>query len=160
MGQPKNMQFDVREILAADFQRGFFETLANLADVGQIKNEQETANQVLKQILSSPFHKIFVAVKRDGEIIGSNTLLIEQKFIHNGGKVGHIEDVVTKNGYEGLGIGRALVAKALNFAAEMKCYKVILDCSDKNVPFYKKVGFKEYGFSMRHDLTSLDVVQV
>ena len=37
-------------------------------------------------------------------IIGSTTLLIEQKFIHDGGKVGHIEDVVTRKGYEGFGI--------------------------------------------------------
>jgi len=149
----KSVDFDIRELTATDLQKGFFETLSNLADVGQIKDQREIAKNVLQQIISSPFHKIFVAAKRDGEIIGSNTLLIEQKFIHNGGRVGHIEDVVTKNGYEGMGIGRALVAKALDFAAEMKCYKVILDCSVKNARFYKRVGFKEYGLSMRYDLT-------
>ena len=153
MEQTKSVQFNVREISEADLQKGFFETLSNLAEIGMIENERETAKKILKQVMSSPFHKIFVAAKTDGEIIGSNTLLIEQKFIHNGGKVGHIEDVVTKRGYEGMGVGRALVAKALAFAAEMKCYKVILDCSKENAQFYGKVGFKEHGLSMRHDLS-------
>ncbi len=153
MEQTKSVQFDVREISEADLKKGFFETLGNLAEIGMIKNDQETAKKILQQLMSSPFYKIFVAAKPDGEIIGSNTLLIEQKFIHNGGKVGHIEDVVTKSGYEGLGVGRALVAKALAFAAEMKCYKVILDCSEENVQFYRKMGFKEHGLSMRRDLS-------
>lgn len=153
MEQTKNVQFEVREISEADLKKGFLETLSNLAEIGMIKNEQEKAKKVLQQVMSYPFYKIFVAAKTDGEIIGSITLLIEQKFIHNGGKVGHIEDVVTKNGYEGMGVGRAIVAKALAFAADMKCYKVILDCSENNAQFYRRMGFKEYGLSMRHDLS-------
>ena len=42
-------------------------------------------------------------------MIGATTLLVEQKFIHSGGKAGHIEDVVTRKGFEGLGIGSALI---------------------------------------------------
>ena len=152
MGVSKKIDFEVREISDTDLQRGFFETLSNLTEVGEISEDHENAKKVLHEIRSYPFYKVFVAVKKDGEIIGSNTLLIEQKFIHNGGKVGHIEDVATKNGYEGMGIGRALVGTSLRFAAQMKCYKVILDCSEKNVAFYKKIGFKEYGLSMRYDL--------
>jgi glucosamine-phosphate N-acetyltransferase len=152
MRDSKKIDFEVREIVDTDLQRGFFETLSNLTEVGKICEDHENARKVLHEIRSYPFYKVFVAVKKDGEIIGSNTLLIEQKFIHNGGKVGHIEDVVTKNGYEGMGIGRALVGTSLRFAAQMNCYKVTLDCSEKNVPFYKKIGFKEYGLSMRYDL--------
>ncbi len=152
MRDSKKIDFEVREISDTDLQRGFFDTLSNLTEVGKINEDHENAKKVLHEIRSYPFYKVFVAVKKDGEIIGSNTLLIEQKFIHNGGRVGHIEDVATKKGYEGMGIGRALVGRSLKFAAQMKCYKVILDCSDKNVPFYKKIGFKKCGLSMRYNL--------
>jgi glucosamine-phosphate N-acetyltransferase len=154
MRDAEKIEFEVREISVTDLRRGFFETLSNLAEVGRIGEDQWNAKKILHEITSYPFCKIFVAVKKDGEIVGSNTLLIEQKFIHNGGKVGHIEDVVTKKGYEGMGIGTALVGESLRFARQMKCYKVILDCSEENVSFYKKIGFKVYGISMRYDFMS------
>jgi glucosamine-phosphate N-acetyltransferase len=151
MRDSEKIEFEVREISPKDLLRGFFETLSNLAEVGRISEDRENAETILRDITSHPSCKIFVAVKNDGEIVGSNTLLIEQKFIHNGGKVAHIEDVVTKKGYEGLGIGTALVGESLKFAIQMKCYKVILDCSEDNVPFYKKIGFDKHGIAMRYD---------
>jgi glucosamine-phosphate N-acetyltransferase len=66
--------------------------------------------------------------------------------------VGHIEDVVTRRGYEGKGIGRALVKKCIEICRIRGCYKVILNCSDKNVNFYRHLGFKTYDNGMRYDL--------
>src|SRR5215831_20504762 len=129
----KKIDFEVREISVTDLGRGFFETLSNLAPVGRISEEHENAKKVLQEITSNPFHKIFVAVKNDGEIVGSNTVLIEQKFIRNGGRVAHNQDLVTKKGYEGMGIATAVVDRSLRFARQMKCYKVIVECSDETV---------------------------
>ena len=78
--------------------------------------------------------------EENGKIVGSTTLLIEQKFIHNGGRVGHIEDVVVSKEFEGRGIGIKLVTSLLKKAEEMKCYKTILDCEEKLIPFYEKIG--------------------
>lgn len=152
MHDSKEIKFKVREICIKDLRRGFFETLSNLTEVGNIGEDYDNAERVLYDIICHPLCKIFVAVKNDGEIIGSNTLLVEQKFIHNGGKVAHIEDVVTKKGYEGMGIGTTLLNWSLRFARQMKCYKVILDCSEEYIQFYKKIGFKEHGTCMRYDL--------
>ena len=152
MSTKENVNFAIRKIQLRDLKRGFFDTLSNLAPTGDIANQDEIAEKILFEIHSYPFYAIFVAVKQDGDLIGSITILIEQKFIHNGGKVGHIEDVVTKKGYEGIGVGKALVLKALSFAKENKCYKVVLDCSRSNVGFYKKIGFREHEVSMRMDL--------
>ncbi|MFL6461919.1 MAG: GNAT family N-acetyltransferase [Nitrososphaeraceae archaeon] len=146
------VNFVIREIQLADLKRGFFDTLSSLSHVGNIADQNDRAEKILSEIKSYPFYTIFVAVKEDNQLIGSITILIEQKFIHNGGKVGHIEDVVTRKEYEGMGIGKALVLKALDFAKENRCYKVILDCSKSNVEFYKKIGFKEHEVSMRIDL--------
>jgi glucosamine-phosphate N-acetyltransferase len=149
----ENTNFIIREIEQADLENGFFQTLSNLAILGRIRDDLEQAKKILQEIKSYPLYKIFVAVKNDDAgIIGSITLLIEQKFIHDGGKSGHIEDVVTRKEYEGIGVGSALVSAALAFAREKNCYKVILDCSEKNVPFYEKIGFRRNEISMRYDL--------
>ncbi len=151
----KSINFIIREIEQADLEKGFFQTLSNLTILGRICDDLEQAKKILQEIKSYPLYKIFVAVKNDNaEIIGSITLLIEQKFIHDGGKAGHIEDVVTRREYEGIGIGSALVSAALAFAREKNCYKVILNCSEKNVPFYEKIGFRRNEISMRYDIMS------
>lgn len=152
MSSKERVNFVIREIQLADLKKGFFDTLSSLSHVGNIADQNDRAEKILSEIKSYPFYTIFVAVKEDNQLIGSITILIEQKFIHNGGKVGHIEDVVTRKEYEGMGIGKALVLKALDFAKENRCYKVILDCSKSNVEFYKKIGFKEHEVSMRIDL--------
>jgi glucosamine-phosphate N-acetyltransferase len=149
----KSIDFIIREIQQADLEKGFFQTLSNLSVLGRIQDDIEHAKKILQEIKSYPLYKIFVAVKNDDtEIIGSITLLIEQKFIHDGGKSGLIEDVVTRREYEGMGVGSALVSAALAFAKEKNCYKVILNCSEKNVPFYEKNGFRRNEISMRYDI--------
>lgn len=146
------LNFTVREIKKSDIQRGFFETLSNLSQVGQINQDLERASKLLHEIEENKLYKIFVAESESGQIIGSITLLVEQKFIHNGGKVGHIEDVVTREEFSGKGVGSALVQKCIDVAKNAKCYKVILDCSDANVPFYEKAGFRKHEVSMRYNI--------
>lgn len=36
---------------------------------------------------------------------------------------------------------RRVIAALVSYAQSQGCYKVILDCSDSNVPFYEKCGF-------------------
>jgi glucosamine-phosphate N-acetyltransferase len=151
-GWSKGMNFIIREIEETDLSNGFFETLSNLSDVKKISQDKEKTRKVINEIKSNSFYKLFVAVCDDSEIIGSTTLLIEQKFIHDGGKVGHIEDVVTRKGYEGFGIGSSLINRSLQFAKQIGCYKVILECSIQNVPFYTKLGFKQHEVSMRYNV--------
>ena len=149
MTSKERINFMVRELQHADISNGFLQTLSNLAQVGNSIEDIRKAEKILLEIKSYPFYKIFVAVKDDGQIIGSTTLLIEQKFIHSGGKAGHIEDVVTRNGYEGKGIGRKIIEELIKIAKESKCYKITLDCDEKVVGFYEKLGFKKHQIMMR-----------
>ena len=148
-----DLKFEVREIKLEDLKNGYFSTLKNLSEMGSIEESMEKAEQIFNNITENPLHRIFVAIdKETSEVIGATTLLVEQKFIHSGGKAGHIEDVVTRKGFEGLGIGSTLINHALHFAKTAGCYKVILDCSDTNIRFYQKTGFKVHETSMRYDL--------
>jgi glucosamine-phosphate N-acetyltransferase len=146
------IDYEIRRLKESDLKNGFFETLSNLSEVGRISQDIRRAANILREIDNSKMSNIFVAVDKSGKIIGSITLLLEQKFIHDGGKVGHIEDVVTRKGYAGKGIGSALVSNCINLAKKEKCYKVVLDCSSANIQFYKKAGFREHEISMRYDI--------
>lgn len=141
------MQFVVRDLDEKDFSNGFFESLENLREVGALKNDIKRAKEILGKIKSQGT-RIFVAEK-DGLVIGTITLLIEQKFLRNGAKAGHIEDVATRKGYEGIGVGSALIQRAIEVARSAGCYKVILDCSKDNIAFYEKNGFLQNEIGMK-----------
>ena len=138
----------IRKIIESDLENGFLESLDNLRQTSNL--EQNSVKNILKKILENENHIIHVA-ELNGKIVGSTTLLIEQKFIHEGGFVGHIEDVVVNKEFEGQGIGMKLVLSLLDVAKEKKCYKTILNCEDKLIPFYEKIGFKQKFTWMRFD---------
>ena len=119
----------------------YFTLLKQLTDINPDGIMQSDFVQHLKIIRSNPFHKIIIA-KYKGNIIGSITLLIEPKFIHDLSYVAHIEDVVVHSECRGVGIGKHMIMKAVEVSKEYGCYKVILDCSDECVDFYNKCGFK------------------
>jgi len=138
----------IREIEENDLEKGFLESLDFLRKASDI--DKNKAKEILKKIKQNQNHIIHVAVD-DNKIVGSTTLLIEQKFIHNGGLVGHIEDVVVRKDYEGKGIGIKLVTSMLERAKEKNCYKTILDCKDNVKQFYERIGFKRESNGMRYD---------
>ena len=138
----------IRKIIETDLDNGFLESLDSLRQASNL--EQNSAKNILNRISKNENHVIHVA-ELDGKIVGSTTLLVEQKFIHEGGIVGHIEDVVVKKEFEGQGIGMKLVLSLLDIAKKRECYKTILNCEDELIPFYEKIGFKQKSNEMRFD---------
>ena len=138
----------IRKLQKKDLYNGFLTSLDTLRKSSHLKPKK--ANTIFDKISKNPDYIIYVAVD-DGKVIGATTLLIEQKFIHDGGKVGHIEDVVVRKGYQGKGIGKKIVNALLKYAEKKGCYKTILDCTDDLIPFYENLGFKRHSNSMRFD---------
>ncbi len=106
--------------------------------------------------------RVFVAVvdeDLDPLVVGTVSVLIEEK-INRGTNpvtdrlysVAHIEEVVIHSLYRGSGYGIALMKHAINYAKLAGAYKIILDCSEDNVAFYEKCGFKRHEVSMRLDI--------
>jgi len=106
---------------------------------------------IITYLKNNFFHKIFV-YELLGKPIGMITLIIEQKIIHSGRSVGHIEDLVVDKNHRGTGIAEKLIEYAINMSTFNNCYKLILDCDDNLVHFYKKRGFHKRGIQMRMDL--------
>ncbi len=137
-----------RKLEESDIMAGFLESLDSLRKASDLTEEK--SKEIFNKIKSNPNHVVFVAVL-DSKVIGSTTLLIEPKFIHKGGKVGHIEDVVIAKEHQGTGIGEKLINFVLDHAKQNQCYKTILDCTDDVKQFYEKIGFKKHSNCMRFD---------
>jgi GNAT superfamily N-acetyltransferase len=59
-----------------------------------------------------------------GKIVGTGALIVERKFIHQLGLVGHIEDIAVAKDQQGKKLGLRII-QALDFVAEkVGCYKV------------------------------------
>ena len=108
----------------------------------------ENFNEILKNILQNNNHNIFLYLDNSDNILGALTLLIEQKFIHNGKCVAHIEDFVVKQEYRSQNIGKDLMDYAINYAKQNNCYKIILDTDSKLVNYYSNYGFVNKGIYM------------
>ncbi|HZU35976.1 MAG TPA: GNAT family N-acetyltransferase [Gemmataceae bacterium] len=143
------MKIDIREANGTDLDHGLLETLSSLAHVGLTS---EKAREIFRARLRTGA-RTYVAVA-DGRIIGTVSLLIEQKFIHGGGLVGHIEDVAVHGSHQNQGIASNLVRHAIAEARQQGCYKVVLGCYDSLAPFYERLGFRRHDVGMRLDLNT------
>jgi len=134
------MEYIIKELEETDDYKQYCKLLKQLTKINLEEIDHQSFNQQLAIIKSNPYHKIII-VKDHDQIIGTTTVFIEPKFIHNLSRVAHIEDVVVSNNYRGHGIGRLLINHAVQIAKNHNCYKIILDCADDVVNFYQKLGF-------------------
>uniref|UniRef100_A0A061R1F9 Glucosamine 6-phosphate N-acetyltransferase n=1 Tax=Tetraselmis sp. GSL018 TaxID=582737 RepID=A0A061R1F9_9CHLO len=95
-----------------------------------------------------PTSPAVVSDASEQRVVATATLLVERKFIHGCGKVGHIEDVVVDPGYRGQRLGQRLIEDLVGRAKAGGCYKVILDCSEDNAAFYEKCGLSRKEIQM------------
>jgi glucosamine-phosphate N-acetyltransferase len=131
----------IRKLELNDYNKGFLELLDQLSDTPKI-SKTEFENH-LKNVNSN----IFV-IEKDNVIVASGSVLIEKKIIHNGGKVGHMEDIVVHKSNRGEKLGQIIVEHLINFAKEKGCYKIIADCKDELLKFYNKTGFEQRGIQI------------
>ncbi len=138
----------IRELQKKDLQNGFLTSLDALQKASEL--DDKVASNICKKVEGDPDHIIVVA-ELDGKIVGCATIIIEQKFIHNGGRAAHIEDVAVDTKYQGAAVGKKLVNHALDIASSRGCYKSILHCTNNLAMFYKRLGFRNSGNAMRFD---------
>lgn len=135
----------------------------NIFSIKDFPDKREEIFSLLSQLTSAPLiseksynniinnlddnHNIFVYVL-DNKIVGMITMLHEQKLIHNGSKIVHIEDLVVDKEYKNRGIGRDLINYCLDKISKEEYYKIILDCSEELERFYNKFGFEKKNIQM------------
>jgi glucosamine-phosphate N-acetyltransferase len=134
---------NIRPICKNDFYKNFTDLLSQLSTTGNI-----TYQNFINIINSLNNNHLIYVIEDNNKIIASGTLLIENKFIHNCSKVGHIEDIVVDKKYRGHGLGKQIVNYLVDKSKELNCYKVILNCNEYNKPFYEKMGFTNKNIEM------------
>lgn len=119
-------------------------------DNGQVLDIGE-ARGVFAAMQRVPDYRLYVA-EQDTVMVGTFVLLVMPNLGHLGSPAGIIEDVVVASKRRGLGIGRAMVEKAIDLCRAKGCYKVMLssNCARKGAhAFYERLGFERHGYSYR-----------
>ena len=83
----------------------------------------------------------------EGSIVGYGVIIIESKI--RGGKVGHIEDIISHSNFRRKNIGTTIVKSLCDVADSQGCYKVTLHCKKEQAAFYEKCLFKIGGTGMQ-----------
>ena len=129
---------NIKDIIFKISPKQISHILNQLTDAPEL--EPERIYEIITELSSN--HNIFIMLNEDNKkIIGMVTLLIEQKLIHGGRCVAHIEDLVVDLEYRKLGIGKQLIDFCKTYANQNNCYKIILDCADETRKFYEKNKF-------------------
>ncbi len=113
-------------------------------DKKNFKTDMEDLKQTLDEMILDRNYVLCVYQERQ-KLLGTATLLVQLNLHNNGMPYGHIENVVTDKNSRGKGIGQKMVDYLIKEAKERNCYKVILNCEEKNISFYKKCGFQATG---------------
>ena len=133
----------IRELRKSDLTKEFFVLLEQLGGATRKHDVDDLWSKYLSGIT-----RTFVFLQR-GKVIGTASILMEEKLLRGGSSVGHIEDVVVDSDCRSLGVGRRLVDRCIESAKDFGCYKVILSCQEKNLPFYVKCGFYPDSYCVR-----------
>lgn len=139
--------YTARPLKASDYERGVLEVLRVLTTVGEISRAQF-------QSLFDYWHKhndtYFTMVITDGndKVVAVGSVVLERKIIHQCGLVGHIEDIAVLSTQQGNKLGLRLIHALTDIGHSQGAYKIILDCSEHNVPFYEKCGYTKSGTQM------------
>ena len=133
-------QFIFRKLEESDYHKNYLQLLAQLTEVGKITPDEFTI--ILAKIKSQIWVFEDTAANK---IVASASIFLEQKIIHGGGIVAHLEDVVVDEGYRGAQLGKKLIANIIDKARESGAYKIIADCKTELLSFYSKNGFQKKG---------------
>ena len=115
----------------------------------------EQAREVFAQFARYPSYRLFVA-ELSGEVVGTYALLVMHNLAHQGTPSAIAEDVVVSEAHQRRGLGRALMAHALQQARAAGCYKLALSSNARRTDahaFYRSLGFQQHGLSFLIDTT-------
>lgn len=133
---------DIPAVLAIYAQPGM--------DDGRVLTE-DAAQRIFAEFTRYPNYRLFVACdEASGRVVGSYALLVMHNLAHCGTPSAIAEDVVVQPDCQGQGVGRRMMAHAVEQARQAGCYKLALSSNRKRHAahaFYESLGFAQHGLS-------------
>lgn len=137
----------VNNVIDSDYLSTIFKIYRELTDAKEIS--YLSLKNIVTQLPEK--HEIYV-YKYNNKPVGLITLIIENKLIHSGGLVGHIEDLAVDPEYRNMSIGKTLIEYCIDKSRSSGCYKVILNCNDELEKYYTKNNFVNTGNFMTYKI--------
>ena len=137
--------FTLRNIDYDDYDKGYMDLMFEFTNY----HYPITKENFINFIKTNPNYKtIVIYSEKEKRIIGAGTIIIVHK-IHNN-PIGQIEDIIISEKYRKNGFGKQIIEKLIDIGKnEYKCYKIILNCLQKNIKFYENCGFINGGVEMK-----------
>lgn len=141
----KSLHADVhiRPLASTDYTRGHLKVLSVLTAAPDPGAAAWLSHFNALRAQPRTYYTLVIVDKRSDQIVGVGTVFLERKFQRGLSLVGHIEDIAVDEKQQGKKLGLRII-QALTYISENSgAYKTILNCSDKNIPFYQKCGYEK-----------------
>lgn len=126
-------------------RRDIIDVIELLQEISEFKPQMRQMDEIW-EIFRSQKNVHGIVAKIDSQIVGYGCILIESKI--RGGKLGHIEDIVSHPAFRKLGVGKEIVDHLCKIGQHLNCYKISLQCNKDNLEFYRKCGFDRESHAM------------
>jgi len=133
----------IRPLASSDYHRGHLAVLEVLTVVTDPGEAAWVAQFNAMREAPRTYYQIVIVDKASDRIVGVGCVFIERKFLRGLGSVGHIEDIAVDKKQQGKKLGLRIIHALTHISENSGCYKTILNCSDDNIPFYKKCGYEK-----------------
>ncbi|MDH4447656.1 MAG: GNAT family N-acetyltransferase [Acidovorax sp.] len=112
----------------------------------------EQAQAVWAQFARYPSYRLWVAcdAANGDAVVGTYALLVMHNLAHRGAPSAIVEDMVVAPDQQGRGVGRQMMAHAMQQARDAGCYKLALSSNARRTgahAFYESLGFAQHGLS-------------
>jgi glucosamine-phosphate N-acetyltransferase len=106
-----------------DYRRGYLDVLSVLTDVGSHTIDTWNSQFQFMKKHNDTYFTITITDEKTDRIAATGTILIEHKFVHKNGLVGHIEDIAVDSTHQGKKLGLRII-EALKYIGQVNgCYK-------------------------------------
>ena len=135
---------NISKICDKDYYNGYFDLMYEFSDF----KKDVTYEEFINYINNDDITILCMYDTKTNKLIGAGTIFKLNK-LHNN-PIGQIEDVIITAQYRQLGLGKIIIQHLVDIGInEYKCYKITLNCLEKNIGFYDKCNFKNSGMQMR-----------